>query len=75
MYDSRNRLSHQVVEEIKNHFKDKTFKTMIPRNVRLSESPSFGKPAILYDVNSSGAISYMELAKEIVLNGKRAARN
>ncbi|MBI5970152.1 MAG: ParA family protein [Deltaproteobacteria bacterium] len=75
MFDSRNRLAHQVVDEIKNHFKDMTFKTMIPRNVRLSESPSFGKPAILYDVNSSGAISYMELAKEIVLNGKRASRN
>lgn len=75
MYDSRNRLAHQVVDEIKSHFKDKTFKTMIPRNVRLSESPSFGKPAILYDINSSGAISYMELAKEIVLNGKRASRN
>ncbi|MBI5887047.1 MAG: ParA family protein [Deltaproteobacteria bacterium] len=66
MFDSRNRLAHQVEQEIRNHFKDKAFKTMIPRNVRLSESPSFGKPVILYDVQSTGAISYMELAKEIV---------
>jgi len=66
MFDSRNRLAHQVEQEIRAHFKDKTFKTMIPRNVRLSESPSFGKPVILYDVQSTGAISYMELTKEIV---------
>lgn len=66
MFDSRNRLAHQVEQEIRNHFKEKAFKTMIPRNVRLSESPSFGKPVILYDVQSTGAISYMELAKEIV---------
>jgi len=67
MFDARNNLSHQVEEEIRNHFKDKAFKTMIPRNVRLSESPSFGKPVLLYDVTSKGAISYMELAKEIIL--------
>jgi chromosome partitioning protein len=67
MFDARNNLSHQVEEEIRNHFKDKAFKTMIPRNVRLSESPSFGKPVLLYDVTSRGAISYMELAKEIIL--------
>ncbi|MBI5563017.1 MAG: ParA family protein [Deltaproteobacteria bacterium] len=66
MFDSRNRLAHQVVQEIRSHFGEKAFKTMIPRNVRLSESPSFGKPVILYDVQSTGAASYMELAKEIV---------
>lgn len=66
MFDSRNRLAHQVEDEIRAHFGEKAFKTMIPRNVRLSESPSFGKPVILYDVQSTGAISYMELAKEIV---------
>ncbi len=67
MFDARNNLSHQVEEEIRNHFGAKTFKTIIPRNVRLSESPSFGKPVILYDVQSKGALSYMELAKEIIL--------
>lgn len=67
MFDARNNLSHQVEEEIRNHFKDKAFKAVIPRNVRLSESPSFGKPVILYDVTSRGALSYMELAKEIIL--------
>jgi chromosome partitioning protein len=66
MFDSRNRLSHQVEDEIRRHFKDKAFTTVIPRNVRLSESPSFGKPVALYDVQSRGSMSYMELAKEIV---------
>ncbi len=68
MFDSRNRLSHQVEEEVRRHFKDKTFRTVIPRNVRLSESPSFGKPVILYDIQSKGALSYMELAKELILS-------
>lgn len=66
MFDSRNRLAHQVADEVRGHYKDKTFKTMIPRNVRLSESPSFGKPVLLYDIQSSGAISYLDLAKELV---------
>lgn len=66
MFDSRNNLSHQVVEEVRSHFGDTAFATVIPRNVRLSESPSFGKPAILYDINSKGAASYMELARELV---------
>lgn len=67
MFDSRNNLAHQVEDEIRQHFKDKTFTTTIPRNVRLSESPSFGKPVILYDIQSRGALSYMELAKELLL--------
>ena len=67
MFDARNNLSHQVVDEIRAHFADKAFDTMIPRNVRISESPSFGKPVILYDINSKGAISYMELTKEFLL--------
>jgi chromosome partitioning protein len=67
MFDARNNLSHQVSEEIKRHFKDKTFATVIPRNVRISESPSFGKPALLYDIQSKGALSYLELAREIIL--------
>jgi chromosome partitioning protein len=66
MFDSRNNLSHQVAEEVRSHFGDRAFETVIPRNVRLSESPSFGKPAVLYDIHSKGAISYMELARELV---------
>lgn len=66
MFDSRNNLAHQVMQDVKSHFADKTFKTIIPRNVRLSESPSFGKPVILYDVMSRGAVSYMDLAKEVL---------
>lgn len=66
MYDARNNLAHQVVDEIRRHFGDKAYKTMIPRNVRLSESPSFGKPVVLYDVQSKGSQSYMELTKEFV---------
>lgn len=67
MFDARNNLTHQVEEEIRAHFGAKAFKTVIPRNVRLSESPSFGKPVILYDIQSKGAVSYMELVKELVL--------
>ena len=66
MFDPRNNLAHQVAEEVKTHFVSKVFKTIIPRNVRLSESPSFGKPVILYDITSKGALSYMELAKEVL---------
>lgn len=66
MYDSRLRLSNQVVEEVKNHFGDKVFNTIITRNVRLSESPSHGKPVILYDILSTGAKNYISLANEIV---------
>lgn len=66
MFDSRLRLHNQVVEEVKSHFADMVFKTMISRNVRLSEAPSHGKPAILYDVISSGTNNYMSLAQEIV---------
>ena len=70
MFDTRNRLSHRVAEDVRNHFGKKVFKTIIPRNVRLSESPSHGLPIILYDIKSSGAISYMNLAKEILSNGR-----
>ena len=66
MFDSRLRLSNQVVDEVKNHFGDKVFKTIITRNVRLSESPSHGKPVILYDILSAGARNYISLANEIV---------
>ncbi len=68
MFDTRNNLSHQVMDEVKKHFPGKVFKTVIPRNVRLSESPSHGLPIILYDIRSTGAESYLALAREI-LNG------
>ncbi|UCF91690.1 MAG: ParA family protein [Desulfobacterales bacterium] len=66
MFDKRTNLSYQVAEETEKYFKHLVFKTMIPRNVRLSEAPSFGKPILLYDAASSGAQSYFELAKEIM---------
>ncbi len=66
MFDARNNLAHQVADEVRSHFGERAFETVIPRNVRLSESPSFGKPIILYDIHSKGAISYMELARELI---------
>jgi chromosome partitioning protein len=70
MYDSRNLLSRRVSEDVRGNFGNRVFKTVIPRNVRLSESPSHGLPIILYDIKSRGAISYMELAQEILTNGR-----
>ena len=69
MYDSRLNLSKQVAEEVRSFFKDKIFQTIIQRNVRLSEAPSFGKPALLYDANSTGAQNYMTLVEEILSDG------
>ena len=66
MYDSRTSLSNQVVDEVRNYFGDKTFKTMIPRTVKLSEAPSFGMPVINYAPNNKGAKAYRELAKEVI---------
>jgi chromosome partitioning protein len=66
MFDARNNLSRQVAEDVKRHFKDRVFASVIPRNVRLSEAPSHGKPALLYDARSSGAQSYMQVARELV---------
>ena len=66
MYDGRLRLSNQVVEEIKNHFEDLVFNTIIHRNTKLSEAPSFGKPVIMYDAVCTGTINYLNLAKEIL---------
>ena len=66
MYDVRLRLSNQVVEEVRNHFHDIVFETIIPRNVKLSESPSFGLPVLGHDAESKGAISYLNLAKEVI---------
>jgi chromosome partitioning protein len=66
MFDSRNNLSHQVVEEIRSHFKEKVFTSIIPRNVRLSEAPSHGLSILAYDPKSIGAVKYLELAKELL---------
>lgn len=68
MYDARTNLAQQVIDEVKNHFKDKVYNTIIPRNVRLSEAPSFGQPISTYDPNSRGAEAYMNLAREVMAN-------
>lgn len=71
MYDTRTRLSNQVAEEVKRYFDDRVFKSVISRNVRLAEAPSFGKPAILYDATSVGAKNYLSLARELVGRNKK----
>jgi len=73
MFDARNNLSRQIVQEVDAHFPKDRLQTVIPRNVRLSESPSHGLPVLLYDINSTGARSYLMLAREIMGNGKRHA--
>jgi chromosome partitioning protein len=77
MYDQRLNLSRQVAEEAKEYFGSRVFTSVIPRNVRLAEAPSFGKPIVLYDVLSAGAQSYLALAREIirpVRHGMRSLR-
>ncbi|MCA1054890.1 AAA family ATPase [Rossellomorea aquimaris] len=69
MLDARTNLGIQVIEEVKKYFQDKVYRTIIPRNVRLSEAPSHGEPIIIYDAKSRGAEVYLELAKEVVANG------
>lgn len=66
MYDGRNNLSSMVEEDVREHFGDKVYRTVIPRNVRLSEAPSYGLPAIIYDMRCSGAQAYIKLAKEVI---------
>lgn len=66
MYDRRNNLSHQVEQDIRAHFGEEVFQVVIPRNVKLSEAPSHGKPVILYDINSTGATAYMEVARLLI---------
>ncbi len=70
MYDARTNLAVQVVDEVKRFFPGKVYKTIIPRNVRISEAPGFGKPVIYYDESSKGAVAYMELADEVAENNK-----
>ena len=69
MYDPRTRLSPQVVEEVRRHFPDRTFQTVIPRSVRLSEAPSYGKPVLEYEPSSRGASAYADLAQELIERG------
>ena len=71
MFDGRLRLSNQVADDVRVHFGERAFKTVINRNVRLSEAPSFGKPVILYDALSTGSKNYMELAQEIIIKNKK----
>jgi len=71
MFSARTNLSRQVAEEVREHFPGKVFRTIIPRNVRVSEAPSFGQPVILYDIRSSGAEAYFSFAKEVVFNGEK----
>ena len=71
MYDARLRLANQIFEELKSHFGDMVFNTVIPRNIKLSEAPSHGLPAILYDPNSRGATSHLQLAKELIARGRK----
>ena len=68
MLDARTNLGLQVIDEVKKYFQDKVYKTIIPRNVRLSEAPSHGEPIILYDSKSRGAEVYLELAREVIKN-------
>ncbi len=74
MYDARLRLANQIYEELKSHFGDLVFSTVIPRNIKLSESPSHGLPVILYDPDSRGAISYQQLAKELIVKNRKSSR-
>ncbi|MYL50707.1 AAA family ATPase [Halobacillus litoralis] len=71
MLDARTNLGIQVVDEVKKYFRDRVYRSIIPRNVRLSEAPSHGRPAILYDAKSRGAEVYLDLAKEVIVNAER----
>lgn len=71
MFDGRTNLSVQVVEEVKKYFKDKVYRTVIPRSVRLAEAPSFGQPIMLYDEKSKGSEAYLKLSEEIIKNNSK----
>ncbi len=72
MFDTRTNLSLEVAEEVRNHFTDRVYQTLIPRNVKLSEAPSYGLPIVQYDLNSKGAIAYLQLAEEFIRVSERA---
>lgn len=71
MYDGRNNLANQVVDDVRAHMGDKVYETVIPRNVRVSEAPSYGKPAILYDLKCAGSQAYLQLASEVIRRERR----
>ncbi|NDG84521.1 MAG: ParA family protein, partial [Proteobacteria bacterium] len=71
MFNSQLKLSHEIENEVRTHFGERVFKTVVPRNIKLSECTSFGKPIVLYDVNSKGCIAYLDLAREILEKNKR----
>lgn len=75
MYDTRTRLSNQVADEVKRYFDDRVFKSVIARNIRLAEAPSFGKPALLYDSTSTGSKNYLSLAREIIKKNRKLFKN
>ena len=72
MFDSRANIAHQVALEVKKVFPELVFKAIVPRNVRLAESPSFGKPILLYDIRSKGCEAYLQVARELMRREKRA---
>ena len=74
MFDARNSLARQVSEQVRGHFGDKVYQSVIPRNVTLAEAPSYGRPGILYNVASSGSQAYLSLAKEFLAHGEKSAR-
>lgn len=74
MYDARNTLARQVTDQVRGHFKEMVYQTMIPRNVTLAEAPSYGRPVLLYNMASAGAQSYLSLAKEFISHGEKSAR-
>ena len=73
MYDGRNNLAGQVVQDVREHMGDKVYNTVIPRNVRISEAPSYGKPALLYDLKCAGSQAYLQLASEVIQRERRLA--
>lgn len=74
MFDTRNTLARQVAEQVRSHFTEKVYQTVIPRNVALAEAPSYGRPGILYNVASAGSQAYVALAKEFLAHGEKSAR-
>jgi chromosome partitioning protein len=70
MFDTRNMLAQQVSAQLVSHFGDKVYNTVIPRNIRLAEAPSYGLPVLIYDKSSKGSVAYLELAKEIILKNQ-----
>ena len=75
MYDDRTSLTRQVAQDLKEFVQGEVFETVIPRNIRLAEAPSHGKPILLYDMRSKGAESYLKLAKEIIVNEQRTRQS